>query len=247
VTDDAAHAALGFAHWLAYRCAAALGGAVVSVILHGSLKLGEFTPGRSDIDMLVVVDAPLGDDQVMRLQGAVEQPRTEAPTRVDLRLVTRATAASPPRVPELEAAFEIRLGNDKELMRRVAEPDLLAELSIARANGRRIVGAAPWAVIGTVPAEWLRDVGDRQLAMWQDLIDDADHSELMVLTACRIWRFSAEGVHCSKAAAGRWALDRDPSLRAVEEALRQRTIDPAVPIGEEGIRRLLGLVRRELA
>jgi predicted nucleotidyltransferase len=219
----------------------------VSVILHGSLTLGDFTPGRSDIDLLVVVDAPLRDGPFAALQEAVEQLRPEAPTRVDLRVVTRATAASPPRVPELEAAFEIRPGNVREVIRRVAEPDLLAEFSIARAQGRRIVGAAPWAVIGTVPAEWLRDVGDRQLATWQRLIDDAQHAELMVLTACRIWRFSAEGVHCSKSAAGRWALDRDPSLRAVEEALRRRTVDPAAPMGEEGIRRLLAVVRRELA
>lgn len=68
----------------------------------------------------------------------------------------------------------------------------------------------------------------------------------MVLTACRIWRLSIEGVHCSKTAAGRWALERDPSLRAVEQALRQRTVDPAAPIGEEGIRRVLALVRQEL-
>jgi hypothetical protein len=69
----------------------------------------------------------------------------------------------------------------------------------------------------------------------------------MVLTACRIWRFGTERIHCSKAAAGRWALERNPSLGAVEEALRQRTSDPAAAIGEEGIARLLALVRHELS
>jgi hypothetical protein len=33
-----------------------------------------------------------------------------------------------------------------------------------------------------------------------------------------------------KAAAARWALERDPSLGVVEDALRQRTVDAAVPI-----------------
>ena len=64
----------------------------------------------------------------------------------------------------------------------------------------------------------------------------------MVLTTCRIWRFAVENVHCSKTAAGRWALARDPSLTAIEEALRQRTVDPEAPIGEAGIRRLLAIV-----
>ena len=44
-----------------------------------------------------------------------------------------------------------------------------------------------------------------------------------VLTACRIGRFAAEGTHCSKTAAARWALGRDPSFAAVRRALAQRT------------------------
>jgi len=142
--------------------------------------------------------------------------------------VTRATAGAPTTSPA------------------VHDPDLVVELSIARAHVRSLVGDAPPAVIGAVPAQWVLEVGDRQLARWQALTDDDHHAELMVLTACRIWRFGIEGVHCSKTAAGRWALERDPSLRAVEEALRRRTIDPAAPIGEAGIRRVLALVREEL-
>jgi hypothetical protein len=68
----------------------------------------------------------------------------------------------------------------------------------------------------------------------------------MVLTPCRIWRFAVERVHCSKGAAGRWALERDRSLSAVEEALRQRTRDPAAAIGEAGIRPVLARAREEL-
>jgi hypothetical protein len=82
---------------------------------------------------------------------------------------------------------------------------------------------------------------------WERLTDDAAHAELMVLTTCRIWQFNAERVHSSKSDAGRWALARDPSLIAVEEALRQRAIDPEAPIGEDGIRRLIAIVRREIA
>jgi hypothetical protein len=147
----------------------------------------------------------------------------------------------------MEAAFALRPGKDPEIEMRVAEePDLVVEFSIARAHGRSIIGRAPEAVIGPVPGEWLLDVGDRQLAAWERLADDADHAELMVLTACRIWRFATERVHCSKTAAGRWALEHDPSLSAVDEAVRQRTLDPTVTIGSEGIRRLLALVRQEL-
>ena len=41
------------------------------MILHGSLTLGDYVPGRSDVDLLVVVDAPLTDAQVAQLLALV--------------------------------------------------------------------------------------------------------------------------------------------------------------------------------
>jgi predicted nucleotidyltransferase len=247
VTEDARLRALSFADRLASRCSDALEDAVVCVILHGSLTLDDFTPGRSDVDLLLVVENPLSDEQLAALADTVDQVRRDAPSRVDLRVVTRATAAAPTRAPALEVAFALRPGKEPEMEARVAEePDLVVEFSVARAHGRSIVGRAPDSVIGPVPGEWLVEIGDRQLAAWENLTNDANHAELMVLTACRIWRFGTEGFHCSKAAAGRWALARDPSLSAVDEALRQRAVDPAVVIGEEGIGLLLTVVRQEL-
>jgi hypothetical protein len=89
--------------------------------------------------------------------------------------------------------------------------------------------------------------GDALLESWQSLTDDATHAELMVLTACRIWRFCDQGIHCSKSAAGAWALARDPTLRAVREALRQRNVDPTQPVEPAEIARLIGIVRDTLA
>ena len=90
-------------------------------------------------------------------------------------------------------------------------------------------------------------VGDRQLEAWERLVDDEAHAELMVLTACRIWRFAVDRVHTSKAGPGRSALARDPSLAAVEEALRRRKGADDVVVGAEGIRRLIVAVRGEIA
>ena len=88
--------------------------------------------------------------------------------------------------------------------------------------------------------------GDAQLARWQSLTDDAPYAALMVLTACRIWRFSEERAHSSKAAAASWALARDPSLTAARDALRQRAGDP-VRIAPTEISRLLRIVRTRIA
>lgn len=248
MAEDPRRRATAFAEELVSCCADALGDRVVAVILHGSLALGDFRPARSDIDLLIVVERPLADGEISALREAVDPLRGEAPSRVDLRVVTRATAASPTPAPAMEAHVALRPGRPAAVEMRVAgEPDLVVEFSVARAHGRTIVGTDPSTVIGAVPDEWVVEVGDRQLAAWERLADDAAHAELMVLTTCRVWRFSAEGVHSSKSEAGRWALARDPSLTAVEEALRQRFGDPDATIGADGIRRLIALVRREIA
>jgi predicted nucleotidyltransferase len=245
-TEAARLRALAFADRLASRCTDALGPTVLSVILHGSLTLGDFTPGRSDIDLLVIVEAPLREDQVAALRHAVDAARDDAPRRVDLRVVARASTGSPTRAPAMEAALTVRPGTGLDVETGITEPNLVPEFSVARAHGRSLVGRPPEEVIAPVPEDLVIEVGDRQLALWQGLTDDAAHAELMVLSACRIWRFAVERVHCSKAAAGRWALERDHSLRAIEQALRQRTRNPAAAIDEEGTARLLAVVWHEL-
>jgi len=131
--------------------------------------------------------------------------------------------------------------------RQPGERDLVVEFSICRAHGRSILGASPSELIGDLPHKWVLDVGDAQLADWQAIGDDPRHAELTVLTACRLWRFAETGEHASKAAAGAWALEQDPSLSVVRDALRQRHSDPTHPIDAAQAQDLLELVRRCVA
>jgi hypothetical protein len=113
---------------------------------------------------------------------------------------------------------------------------------MARADGRALQGAAPHEVIAPVPVDWIVDRGRHWLLNWRSLTGDAENAAFMVLTACRIWRFALESVHCSKAQAAQWALDRDPSLTAVRQAIRQYKRASADMIDEQGIVDLLDTV-----
>jgi predicted nucleotidyltransferase len=238
--------ALRVAEDVAAACSALLGDRLVTVVVHGSLALDSFAPGRSDVDVLAVVETPLGDDEIAAFPALVA--RIEPSVRIDLRVVTRAVAASPTPAPPLELYVGLHPPAEPEIETRVAgERDLAVELSIVRAAGRALVGAEPRDVVGAVPSEWVVAYGDEVMSRWQELTDDAENGELMVLTTCRIWRFASEGVHCSKAEAGRWALARDPSLAAVESALRQRAGEPGVHVDPADIAHLLALVRGEIA
>jgi Aminoglycoside adenylyltransferase, C-terminal domain/Nucleotidyltransferase domain len=189
------------------------------VILHGSLTLDDYVPGHSDIDLLVVIDDPLGDARLAALTEAMTSRRAAAPGPVDLRLVTRQVAASPTPAPPMEAYLRLTpvSGVRLEERRHPAEGDLAVELSVCRAHGRSLLGAAPAELLGEVPDRWVMAAGDAQLAAWQAIGDDPPYAELTVLTACRVWRFAEEGRHVSKTAAAEWALERDPTLGVVGE------------------------------
>jgi hypothetical protein len=243
-----AEAALRFAQALAGACAGALGEAVAGVILHGSLTLDDYVPGRSDLDLLVVVDHPPSDAQFAALVEAMASRRA-APGPVDLRLVTRQVAAWPTPAPPLEAYLRLtpRSGVRLEERRHPGERDLAVELSVCRAHGRSVLGATPAELLGEIPDRWVVAAGDAQLASWQAIGDDPPYAELTVLTACRVWRFAEEGRHVSKAAAAEWALGRDPTLGVVGDALRRRHGDPAARIDPAQVARLLAVVRARLA
>jgi predicted nucleotidyltransferase len=230
----------------ARRLAGSLAGAGArSVILHGSLAAGGFRPGRSDIDLLAVVDAGLTDAQADALELEVRRADVGDAAGIDLDVVTAAVAGAPTRAPALELHIGRYDGSSVpfEAERRVAAaPDLPAELSMARADGRALLGAEPQAVLAPVPAGWIVQRGRHWLATWRSLTGDAEHAAFMVLTACRIWHFAAEHTHGGKAEAARWALDRDPSLTVVRQALRRYEHDPAAPVDPRGIAVLLDRV-----
>lgn len=242
--------ASGAAERLAESFAVVVGPAVRSVILHGSLAAGGFRPGRSDIDVLAVVDRGLSDAQAEALSRVVREADVGTAAGIDLHVVTADAA----RVPTPAPPLELHIGRYDwssvgfEVSRRVpAAPDLLAELSMARANGRAILGASPAEVIGPVPAEWIVNRGRHWLTTWRSLTGDAENAAFMVLTACRIWRFAADNTHCSKVRAAEWVLGRCPWLTAVRQAVQQYEHDPASVVDEQGIAELLDLVLRETA
>jgi hypothetical protein len=242
------HEAVELAEALAQAASQVLGDAVAGVLLHGSLTLGDYVPGRSDVDLLVVVDDPLTDTHAAALADAAGQERPRPPVRVDLRVVTRAVAAAPTTVPPMEAYITIDHAHEPPVQvagRHSGERDLVVEFAVCRAHGTSLVGAPPTELIGEIPDAWVLDAGDAQLADWQAIGEDPPYAQLTVLTACRLWQFAEERRHCSKDAAADWALRRDPSLTVVRDALHQRHSDPTHPIAR--VHDLLVLVRRRIA
>jgi hypothetical protein len=93
---------LAYAQGIAAICARALGEHVRSVILHGSLAVGDYIPGRSDIDLLAIVDRPLGRARAQALTRGLIAEQAGAPGRVDFRVATAAVTARPSAAAPME-------------------------------------------------------------------------------------------------------------------------------------------------
>ncbi|XVV14778.1 aminoglycoside adenylyltransferase domain-containing protein [Actinoplanes sp. CA-131856] len=231
---------------IAAAVAGVLGPSARSVILHGSLAAGGFRPGHSDIDLLAVTTEPLTDAQLDALEAAVQEADLDgSASGVDLDVVLAEAAAAPSPQPPLELHVGRYEGLFEVERRAGAAPDLLAELSLARADGKALYGAPPAEVIGVVPARWIVDRGRQWLRTWLGLTDDDENAALMVLTACRIWHLAVEGRHVPKVEAGRWALERRPTLIAVRQAIRRIEQGDATPIDPARLAVVLETVLKE--
>jgi len=244
MAGDDARRALDAAQTLASSLADVIGVGLVSVILHGSLAAGGFRPGRSDLDLLVVVDGQLRDEEAARLEQVVRVADAGNASGVDAHVVTAEVASSPTPEPMLELHVG-RYAGGVEVTRRTPDPDLVTELSMARANGRSLLGSSVRETVAPIPPAWVDARSRHWLTTWQSRTDDTANAAFMVLTACRMWRFAVERVHSSKADAGRWALGRDASLDVVRQALKQYAGDADVVVDEPAIADLLAKVLRE--
>ena len=179
-----------------------------TVILHGSLGLGDFRPGHSDVDLLVISDAATDG-----LVEAVEREWTQEPTNLDLRVVTYEVAARPTRAPRMTLYVSLTKDHGLYVERDKDEFDLVVDFSVCRQLGHT-------DVIGPVLDEWVDQIGTEVVERWRLVGYDPPHQELMALTACRIWRFREERIHCSKPAAAAWAQARGARVAFDEQSVR---------------------------
>jgi hypothetical protein len=246
VPDATPAAALAAVERLADACAGILESNLVSAILHGSLTQADFWPGTSDLDLLLVVERPLTSHDADALIDVVENADLGPAAGIDLLVVTRRAASAGSALSDEDPGRELSVGRwpgpDQEL--EIEGPDEQVsdnwpEFSEARANGRSLLGPEPRDIIGAVPDDRVRANSLGHLRRWLGLTSDADNAALMVVTACRMWRFELTGEHVSKTAAARWALEVDPSLAGVESALVARTTSRPATIAPAEVERVL--------
>ncbi|MEO8610977.1 MAG: aminoglycoside adenylyltransferase domain-containing protein [Chloroflexota bacterium] len=198
-----------------------LGDNLTGIYLHGSLAMGCFNPARSDLDMLVITRAELGDsaralaELVLKLSGD--------PSPVEISCL-RASYLHPWQYP---TPFDFHFSESWREKTTQAlqtgqfglwsgdpaptDPDLAAHIIITRARGICLAGKPIDSVFPQVPrADYLHSI-----------LSDFDYARThlgenpvyAVLNCCRIYGYVLEGRVDSKDEAGVWALESLPEYR----------------------------------
>ncbi len=219
-------------------------GVVVSACyLHGSAALGGFARGRSDVDLVLVLEQPLEPAAARELGRALLGVPSCPGAGLEASAVTRAAAASaaPP------FSFVVHVASSPDGERVVVgggtdgDPDLALHYAVVRQSGVAVEGPPPAELVGPVPRELVL------AALRDELGWGIEHGTMAyaVLNAARALRYGYEGVLCSKLDGGKWALALGEPVAVLRPALDQQEtgsdalLSPAQRAWVEGVVRRL--------
>ena len=223
-----------------------LGKDLVGVYFVGSVALGGYVPGESDIDIAAVSSAALTDPQRQSVASAVVEASAACPARgLEFTLYRREIAGSRPA----GADFEVN-ANGGPSMPTAVHLDATAEAgfwyvldrAIAHRSGLVISGPPPRRIFADVPRGTLLE------AMHESMAWHRDHEKATlysVLNACRAWRFAAVDVLGSKLEGAAWARARWPDPGLIDAAVALRRGEDAT-LGESAVDALLSSVAARL-
>ncbi|CAL9345799.1 aminoglycoside adenylyltransferase domain-containing protein [Streptomyces sp. enrichment culture] len=207
---------------LVHRTRAVCGTRPVSVLAVGSVALGDYRHGRSDVDVTVVVDPSLPRAALSELAAALAHPALPCPAAgLELTVYDAGFAAR----PSAEAGYLLDLNTGPQLPGKVSfDPSqspafwYVIDRSVAARAGRSLHGRpAHEAVAEPERRAVLRALG----ASVREHADGDGHlADNRVLNGCRSVVFCRTGRWCAKREAARAVAGSEPAFRPlIDDAL----------------------------
>lgn len=199
---------------LATEAQAILGRGLVGVYMVGSLSMGDFDPQRSDIDLIIVTDAPVEERRFLELRemhARLSASGSRWSSKIDAVYAPRAAlgndASFLEAVPVLEAGCPLTLQS--------LETGWSVQCYNLRAHGRALLGPKPQTLVEAVDPERMRRAGKEIAEIWRDeartdltwldWLRERENQQFVVLTLCRLLYTLETDTVTSKPGAARWA------------------------------------------
>jgi predicted nucleotidyltransferase len=188
-----------------------LGQYFFGLYLRGSLAGGDFDPGRSDIDFLVVTTQELPENLIPELETmhkriwmtGTEWTKKLEGTYIPVKSLYRYNASDPPR-PHV---------NKDKFMFFPNEPYWVIERSILRGKGVIIAGPPIQPLIAPITSGELRRAVITGISeAWPSRVNDDEwlnppgYQPYMILTCCRVLYTLRYGTIMPKTTSAKWAL-----------------------------------------
>ena len=197
---------------------AVLGPEFVGMYCYGSLSLGDFEPGSSDIDFLVVTANDLPDEMVAALgamHGRIAVSGLQWADKLEGSYIPRAALRrydpTNNRHPTIGVDWAFGIGEH--------DNSWIIERHIVREHGVVIYGPPPETLIDPISSNQLRAAVRGALdGFWRERLDGPEpewlrtreYQAFAILTMCRALYVLAHGEVVSKPAAAAWARDTLP-------------------------------------
>jgi Domain of unknown function (DUF4111)/Nucleotidyltransferase domain len=199
----APHDVQRYVHAVSRELATIFGDALVGVYTTGSLALGGFTPGRSDIDLMAVVDGHEGPEACLDLAVRLDHRRMPCPASgLELVLYPKAIVT----IPSIDAGYLLNLNTGPKLA-PVADLDsssapafwFVLDRAVTAQSGEAVIGPPAQTLFRVPPAQQLLPVV--LAAVEAQKRDRSDLLDNVVLNACRALRFAEDRRWYSKVTA----------------------------------------------
>jgi len=239
--------AAAFGHEIAVILASALAGDLVGAYYVGSIALGGYVGGESDIDIAAVCRYRIGEKTKKAFADRLLEATASCPARgLEFTLYRAEVVSSSPN----DADFELNVNGGPRMARQVRlsshdQPRFwyILDRAIAHRHGIAISGPPSAEAFSDVPRPLLLEVLGESMRWHRDHEKATLYS---VLNACRAWRFAVDDVLGSKLDGARWARDRWRAPSLVDAAVDLRHGRPARLDADE-VDRFLAYVEGVLA
>lgn len=212
----------GFGERVADVLANALDTELIGAYFVGSVALGGYTSGVSDLDIAAVCESPLSEAQKRRSASAVLEASGGCPAHGLELVVYRADVVGSPDGSGFE--LNVNAGPRMPTLVQLTASDqpgfwFVIDRAVAHRSGATIIGLPASSVFAEVPRRTVLE------AMQASMTWHRDHEEASpnaVLNACRAWRYAEDDVLGSRVAGAAWARDRWPDTDVIDTALALR-------------------------
>jgi len=194
------------------KCEEVFNSHLTGVYLHGSMAMDCFNPGKSDIDLMIIVENNIANSQKIKFMDDVMKLNEQGPVKgLEFSIVQRKYChpfvyPTPFELHFSQMHIKQYKRNPIKYMENMKgkDKDLAAHFTMINHCGIVLHGEPVKDVFGKVP---IKDYVD---SIWRDIKnareDIVNEPIYMVLNLCRVLAFLEDGLYLSKQRGGEWGL-----------------------------------------